>query len=229
MMQIEILYEDEDIIVCRKPAGVATQTKRPGQQDMESLLRNHRVQNGETPYIGVVHRLDQPVEGVMVFGKNRRASSELSRQVRERQIGKKYYAYVTLSDDFEFAGASEGTLTDYMTWNPGTNVAQIVEPQRAEAFKAKKAVLDYRVLSVEGRHALLDITLHTGRHHQIRLQLAHLGCPILGDKKYGGDSTGGSLALCAYRLQFEHPRTHRKVTFSIEPENPKMRKEKNRK
>lgn len=229
MSSLKILYEDTDIIVCHKPSGVATQTKRLGQQDMESLLRNHRAQNGETPYIGVVHRLDQPVEGVMVFAKNQHTASELSRQVRERQIGKYYYAAVVLhagrgdtdraeSDTCEIP--QSGTLTDYMVWNPKTNVSTIVGSQETQSGKAKKAVLDYTVIAADDKLALLDICLHTGRHHQIRLQLSHMGYPIFGDSKYGKAGRKESLALCSYRLQFCHPCTRRQMDFSIEPDNP---------
>ena len=92
MLQLEIIFEDEDILVCYKPQGVATQTKRIGQRDMVSLIANYRAKKGEKPYVGVVHRLDQPVEGVMVFAKNSKTAGELSRQVRERNIGIHYYA-----------------------------------------------------------------------------------------------------------------------------------------
>ena len=91
-MNLQIIHEDNDIILCYKPAGVATQTKRLGQQDIESLLKNYRAKKGEEPYIGVVHRLDQPVEGLMVFAKNQKAAGALSKQVREHLIGKYYYA-----------------------------------------------------------------------------------------------------------------------------------------
>lgn len=210
-MNRRIIYEDTDVIVCHKPAGIAVQTKRLGQQDMESLMKNYRVRKGEPPYIGVVHRLDQPVEGVMVFAKNAKAAAALSAQIRGRVAGKHYYAVVCAQTG---KIPSAGTLTDFMTWNTGTNVAQIAE-------KGKKAVLDYTISVATENRALLDITLHTGRHHQIRLQLAHLGCPILGDSKYGKADPGGMpLALCAYRLEFTHPATGKKMDFSIEPENP---------
>ena len=95
MQRSEIIFEDNDIIVCHKPAGMATQTKRLGQQDMESFLKNYRASKKEEPYIGVVHRLDQPVEGVMVFAKNPKAATALSKQVQQRIIGKHYYAVCT--------------------------------------------------------------------------------------------------------------------------------------
>lgn len=214
MKQLEILYEDDHILVCRKPAGVAVQTKRLGQQDMESLLKNYRAKKKETPFIGVVHRLDQPVEGVMVFAKTQKAAAALSKQIREREIGKHYYALCRKKDKLP----ASGTLTDYMIWNPGTNLASIADQGNA---KAKKAVLDYAV-KAEGKELILfDITLHTGRHHQIRLQLSHLGCPVLGDSKYGGQQGSlprGTIGLCSYRLEFTHPVTGRRLEFSIEPE-----------
>ena len=92
MFVLQVIYEDDEILVCYKPAGVATQTKRIGQQDMESLIRNYRARKKEQPYVGIVHRLDQPVEGVMVFGKNPTATAFLYKQVQERSIGKNYYA-----------------------------------------------------------------------------------------------------------------------------------------
>ena len=104
-MQPAIIYEDEDIIVCKKPAGVATQTKRIGQADMESLLKNYRASKGETPYIGVVHRLDQPVAGVMVFAKNKEAAADLSRQIKTKLTDKYYYAH-----DGRSAGREKGNL-----------------------------------------------------------------------------------------------------------------------
>lgn len=222
-MRLEILYEDADIIVCYKPAGVATQTKRLGQKDMDSLLKNYRVSKGEPPYIGVVHRLDQPVEGVMVYAKNEKAAAELSRQVRERQIGKHYYA-VGISQNSQQRKLETGRLiqrdilTDYMSWNGRTNQAYMDK-------KGKKAVLEYEVLASKDNQALFDITLHTGRHHQIRLQLAHHGYPIAGDKKYGSlvqQERGTNLALCSYRLQFTHPVTKKEMDFSIQPRNPSI-------
>lgn len=222
-MCLEILYEDADIIVCYKPSGVATQTKRLGQQDMESLLKNYRVSKGEPPYIGVVHRLDQPVEGVMVYAKNEKAAAQLSRQVRERQIGKHYYA-VGINQNSQQRKSETGrrlqrdTLTDYMSWNGRTNQAYMDE-------KGKKAVLEYEVLASKDNQVLFDITLHTGRHHQIRLQLAHHGYPIAGDKKYGSlvqQERGTYLALCSYRLQFTHPVTKKEMDFSIQPRNPSI-------
>lgn len=208
-----ILYEDDDLIVCRKPAGVATQTKRFGQADMESLLKNYRAARGELPYIGIVHRLDQPVEGVMVFAKTKEAAAELSRQIRGKLADKYYYAVTD--------GVPErrrGTLEDYLLRDGATNTSKVVA---RDAAGAKYAKLEYEVTGQNGANAALSIRLDTGRHHQIRVQLANAGFPIVGDAKYNFKETlkksGKPLALCSCRLSFRHPATHKKMQFEIQP------------
>ena len=225
MQQPKILYEDDDLIVCHKPAGLATQTKRLGQKDMETILKNHvaladrKTGKGVLPYIGIVHRLDQPVEGVMVFAKTPQAAAKLSAQVQKHSFGKRYYALVCLPDqgtDFsEATGLPEsGTLEDWILFEPKENISRIV---KKGTVGAKRAVLDYRVVDQKEGRALLDITLHTGRHHQIRVQLANIGTPIYGDQKYGGRGEG-NLALCSYHIDFEHPADGRKMEFDVMPE-----------
>lgn len=219
MNNINIIYEDEDIILCHKPAGVATQTKRLGQQDMESLLKNYRVKKGEPPYVGVVHRLDQPVEGIMVFAKNQKAASNLSKQVQERVIGKYYYA-VSASAPEE----KEGLLEDYLLTDKKLNFTQVVKIDEGKRSvtdlpkDAKKAELEYRAVETKGNKTLFDIKLHTGRQHQIRVQMAHMGCPLLGDSKYGDGGAKEALALCSYKLKFVHPTTKKVMKFEIIPE-----------
>lgn len=209
MQKPTIIYEDDDIIVCHKPAGMATQTKRLGQQDMESSLRNYRARKKETPYIGVVHRLDQPVEGIMVFAKNQKAAANLSRQVQQRLIGKHYYAECIEEGEFSMACGHKGTLTNYILTDKKNNVSSIVPPDTPQA---KKAVLDFEVIKEENNHIVFDVTLHTGRQHQIRLQLANIGCPIIGDNKYGG-APDDTLKLRSYMLEFEHPASGKKMQF----------------
>ncbi len=206
----EIIFEDKDILVCRKPAGVATQTKRLGQQDMESLLKNYRVKKGEPPYIGIVHRLDQPVEGIMVFAKNQKAAAHLSKQVQERVIGKYYYA-VSANAPVE----KEGVLENYLLTDKKTNFTQVVS---TETKDAKNAKLEYKVVDTKDGKILFDIKLHTGRQHQIRVQMAHMGCPLIGDNKYGDEASKEGLALCSYKLEFQHPMDKRKMVFEIEPQ-----------
>lgn len=239
----DIIYEDNDIIVCYKPAGIATQTRRIGQQDMESFIRNYRAAKNEPLYVGIVHRLDQPVEGVMVFAKNQKAAASLSRQIKEHTT-EKYYRAASRGQGVSGTDKKEDnhapawhTLTDYISFDKRTNTSKITsEKDRL----AKKAVLQYRVISVtpdrdgsqnECIRTEFDIKLLTGRHHQIRLQLAHIGYPLIGDTKYrkpasnnsgmGSKSgrTGGGvreqLALCSYKLVFDHPATGERMTFEL--------------
>lgn len=236
----DIIYEDNDIIVCYKPAGIATQTRRIGQQDMESFIRNYRAAKNEPPYVGIVHRLDQPVEGVMVFAKNQKAAASLSRQIKAHTT-EKYYRAASRGQGVSGTAVEEEeawhTLTDYISFDKRTNTSKITsEKDRL----AKKAVLQYRVISVtpdrdssqnECIRTEFDIKLLTGRHHQIRLQLAHIGYPLIGDTKYGKPAsnnsgmgsksgrTGGGvreqLALCSYKLVFDHPATGERMTFEL--------------
>lgn len=205
----EIIFEDKDILVCRKPAGVATQTKRLGQQDMESLLKNYRAKKGEPPYIGIVHRLDQPVEGIMVFAKNQKAAAHLSKQVQDRVIGKYYYAIST-----KIPSEKEGVVENYLLTDKKVNVTKVVA---VETKDAKAAKLEYRLLQSKEEKNLFDIKLYTGRQHQIRVQMANLGCSLVGDAKYGNGRAGEQLALCSYKLEFEHPTKKSFMKFEIHP------------
>jgi len=209
MNNLDIIYEDDDIILVHKAAGVATQTKRLGQQDMESLLKNYRAKRGEPPYIGVVHRLDQQVEGIMVFAKNQKAAANLSKQVQQHVIGKYYYA-VTANAPVE----KSGVLEDYLLTDKKTNVTRVVD---ADVLNAKKAKLEYEVVEAKEEKSLIRIKLHTGRQHQIRVQMAHIGCPLVGDSKYGEGASKDGLALCSYRLEFKHPTTNKEMEFEVKP------------
>lgn len=214
----EILFEDNDIIICRKPAGVATQTKRLGQQDMESLLKNYRAKKGEPPYIGVVHRLDQPVEGLMVFAKNQQAAASLSKQVQDRVIGKYYYAVSAGTPE-----VNAGVLEDMLVTDKKTNFTSIVDIDDLKKHdmnfskEAKYAKLEYKVAGIKDDKTLFDIKLHTGRQHQIRVQMANAGCPLVGDSKYGEAGAKNQLALCSYKLEFEHPTKKIPMRFEIQP------------
>lgn len=217
-MELNILYEDDAILVCHKPAGIATQSSRIGQMDLVSMVANYRSRKGEEPYVGLVHRLDQPVEGVMVFGKTKKATGALSAQVSSRQIVKQYYALVEGCPKEE-----EGQLTDYLLKDGRTNTSRVVKEKDPAA---KKACLSYRVVRRLEKQSLLLITLHTGRHHQIRVQLAHAGFPVTGDRKYGHLQEGASympLGLCSCRLSFCHPETGKMMEFAIHPEGPAFR------
>ena len=234
----EILYEDSHIIVCFKPHGTATQTRRPGQPDMEHMILNHLAASGHKassgkaarPYLAVIHRLDQPVSGILVFAKTPEAAKNLNKQLTAEGFGKHYLALVAGSPEKE-----QGTLTDYMVKDGRTNTSRICKKDTAGA---KQARLSYRILPLRSpsyaaifpedatastentiTRTLLEITLDTGRHHQIRVQLAHMGCPIIGDTKYNpnADTTHSwqTLRLCAYKLTFRHPVNEKPMCFNL--------------
>ena len=196
---MKIIYEDSEIIVCHKMPGVPVQTARTRQQDMVSMLRNYLVDQGEAAEIYVIRRLDQPVEGIMVFAKNKKSAASLSKQIQEKGMDKYYYA--VLEGVME---PPEGILTDFLLRDGKSNTSSVV----TEGTKnAKKAVLSYRTLQFWEEKSLVKICLHTGRHHQIRCQLAKMGCPIKGDLKYGSPRSNpdGSICLHARRVRFIHP------------------------
>jgi 23S rRNA pseudouridine1911/1915/1917 synthase len=204
---------------------------------MVSELKNYL----HSPYLGVVHRLDQPVEGLLVFGKTREAAAALTRQLEKGTLHKRYQAVVCGKPD-----TTEGELVDYL-YKTADNRAQIVSEEQAAATGAKRAVLRYRILgsrnaedmgdtsnagnmcNVEGAGTILslvDIQLLTGRFHQIRAQLAHCGLPLLGDSKYGTELSGAisrelhvrSVALCACELQLQHPVSQERLCFQVHPQ-----------
>lgn len=241
-MKTKILYEDNDIFVIYKPAGIATQTAKIGQADVVSELTNYlaksrmdKSKGGAVPFVGVVHRLDQPVEGILVFGKHKRATAELNRQLADGTLKKHYLAAVCGKPD-----AEQATLVDYMIKEKDGS-ARIV---RETYTDAKKAVLEYELLGTnrmqvgsrqdaedlwnrELEVSLLKVCLKTGRFHQIRAQLSHMKCPILGDGRYGDKTSEliskslaiNSTALCAYRLEFVQPGTGKKMEYTVIPEN----------
>lgn len=218
--KLNILYEDTDIIVCVKPHGLATQSKSFGTPDLEKMLLNHLAKTSKTsgkPYLAVIHRLDQPVAGVLVFAKTPAAAKELNKQLQQSGFGKHYYALVNGTPSEPAA-----TLEDYLVKDGRTNTSRVCDKHTADA---KSARLSYKVVdksvfpafSSEEPCTLLDVTLDTGRHHQIRVQLSHMGCPIIGDTKYNPaarEATGHStLCLCAYKLTLKHPRTKKQMQF----------------
>ncbi|MCR5451305.1 MAG: RNA pseudouridine synthase [Lachnospiraceae bacterium] len=208
-MNYEILFEDDELLIVYKPANLATQTAKVGEEDLCSLLSKYRVEKGEDPFIGVITRLDQPVEGVVAFGKTSRATDELSKQLRERKITKKYYCIITSERLPE-----KGTLTDYLVKDTVGSKAKVVNENYP---RAKRAELQYRTLKRDSEGALLEVTLITGRFHQIRVQLASRMAPILGDVKYGGKSNGKPLALCAYDMSLLHPLSKEPIHITINP------------
>lgn len=216
-----ILYEDKDILVCHKPAGIAVQNARVGSMDMESLLKNYIAQNvpGKIPYLGIIHRLDQPVEGVLVFALNPKAAADLNRQMTTGKI-KKVYLAITEGH----AQVKSAKLVNWLKKDNRTNSSTVV----AEGtVGAKKAILSYEVLKTwkseekgrdDGERNLVRIYLDTGRHHQIRVQMAYVGMPLVGDRKYNPCQNGQEpLALCSAKLGFWHPVTKKQMEFQVKP------------
>lgn len=222
---MEILFEDDQLLVCRKPAGMPTQTANIRIRDMVGEIKNYlKTQGSKEIYIGLVHRLDQPVEGVLVFAKNSHAAAALSKQSNDNRMQKYYYAAV---QGIVKGEGKEIRLTNYLIKDQKAGMAKIVTEKTAEA---KKAELFYQVEvtdEMSGR-SLLKIHLLTGRFHQIRVQLAYAGYPILNDIKYGESEHKNSrdsyeIALCAYCLEFFHPKTNKKMRFEIEPSQDSIR------
>lgn len=228
-MQKNIIFEDEHMIVVYKPAGIATQTARVGQQDMVSELKNYLAKkpeyqgNGE-PYLGVVHRLDQPVSGILVFAKNQKAAAGLSAQVSSKRMGKYYYAVI-----YGIPVKDEDRLEDYLFKDGGTNRSLVVDkdfPQAKKAILLYKKIRTMIILEEEQEVSLMEIQLLTGRHHQIRAQLSHSGMPLLGDSKYGSEKSKllsreigcRDVALGAYKLILQHPITKKEMVFERQPE-----------
>ncbi len=239
-MRTAIIYEDEHMLVAQKPAGLATQTAKAGQQDMVSELKNYLAlgQKGKVPYLGVIHRLDQPVEGLLVFAKTKQAAAALTKQLESGTLNKQYYAVICGNPAEE-----SGELVDYL-YKDAAGKARIVTAKEEEDrdtecfdaecsdvkdFDAKKAVLQYKIikeLSAGQQLFLADIHIDTGRFHQIRAQMAHAGMPLLGDSKYGSEASIAlsrghgirNVALCAYRLELIHPMTRKKLSFTVKPE-----------
>ena len=227
-MRTEIIYEDADIFVCYKPAGFATQTASALQADLVSELKNYRKSRGESDYIGLIGRLDQPVEGLMVIAKNPRAAGKLEAAQAKGRIDKYYLALTQGLPKGPDCGQEADSLhrkgewifleNDMLPASRGKN-GRLLAPGIKGARKAR---LEYQLLDCsetkDGRAlALLRIHLLTGRRHQIRLQLSGLGSPILGDSKYGADPNGQPLALCACQLSFPHPGTGERISYEILP------------
>lgn len=209
-------------MVIHKPAGLATQTGQIGSMDVVSELKNYLAAKGEDSYVGVIHRLDQPVEGLLVFAKNKRAAAHLSGQLAKDNLNKEYDAVVCGVTE-----CREETLTDYLRKGNDSR-AQVVTGEEARFPDARRAVLHYCVKEEAPPFPgtiLIHVTLQTGRFHQIRAQMAHAGYPLLGDVKYGNEMSAElsrqygirQVALCASAMSLQHPVTGKKLHFEIKP------------
>lgn len=214
MEKMKVIYEDNHIIVVEKPVNIPSQGDKTGDIDMLSIIKNYIKEKYNKPgnvYLGLVHRLDRPVGGVMVFAKTSKAASRLSEEVRNKEFKKTYL--VIINGKME---SKTGTLEDYLLKNERNNMSKVVK----EGTKnSKHAVLDYEVLKYDEdiNLSVLKINLHTGRHHQIRVQLSSRNHSIYGDQKYGGRGHGKQITLWAYRLVFKHPITKDVMEFVSVP------------
>lgn len=255
MSNIEFIYEDNDILVCHKPAGVATEGSRTYSMDVVSAARNFLSRQSKRntgaagersarpPYVATVHRLDQPVEGVIILAKNKKTATDLAAQIKNRTTDKYYYALCHGIFD-----EKKGTLENFLVRKEDGFAAVISESEkdsqkgneisldngdtiRIMSGEVKKAKLEYEVISENENESLLRIKLFTGRFHQIRVQMAYLGHPILGDQKYGSDESLQyskdhsikDVCLVSYKFALKHPSTRKRVEFEITPDNPQIK------
>jgi len=202
---INIVYEDNHLLVVEKPVNIPVQADASKDKDLLSLLKEYLKEKYNKPgnvYLGLVHRLDRPVGGLMVFAKTSKAASRLSKQVQEKTIQKTYIAVV------EGKPKAEGTLIDKLEKDPKNNITKVSQ-------NGKEAILNYKVLKTKDNLSLIEIDLITGRSHQIRVQFSSRNFPLYGDHKYNKNTKKGGIALFAKKLELIHPTTKEKLTFEL--------------
>lgn len=211
---MNILYEDNQIIVVEKEPNIPSQADKTGDMDMLTKVKKYIKEKYKKPgevYIGLVHRLDRPVGGVMVFARTSKAASRLSEQVRNKTLQKTYIAVVD-----GIISEKKGVLEDYLYKDERNNISKVVKPEKKNAKLAK---LEYEVIGTDEKRDLstVKIKLYTGRHHQIRVQFANFGHSLYGDQKYGVRGKGKQIRLWAYELSFEHPVKKEMMNFTSMP------------
>lgn len=216
---MKVVYEDNHIIIVDKCSGEIVQGDKTGDKPLSETVKEYIKQKYNKPgnvFLGVVHRLDRPVSGLVVFAKTSKALSRLNDMFRTGDVHKTYWAVVKRRDI-----AMEGTLTDWLTRNERQNKSYA---HQREVPGAKKAVLKYKVRAVADNYMLIEVTLLTGRHHQIRCQLAHMGCPIKGDLKYGAPRSNpdGSISLLSRRVEFVHPVSKENIVAYADVPNDRL-------
>ena len=213
-MKLKVIYEDNHIIVVEKIPNVPSQEDKTGDTSMMTLIKEYIKEKYDKPgnvYLGLVHRLDRPVGGVMIFAKTSKAASRLSNQVREKVFKKEYLAVVDGKLEQE-----KGTLENYLYKDKKTNTSYVVNKDKKDSKYAK---IDYEVIKYDKENdlSLIKINLYTGRHHQIRVQLSNFGHSIYGDQRYGSRGKNKQIALWAYKLIIEHPTKKEKIEFEDLP------------
>ena len=208
----DILYEDNHVLVAVKPPNLLSQADSTGDPDMLSILKEYirvKYRKPGNVYLGLVHRLDRPVGGLMVFARTSKAAARLDAQMREHRMGREYLCVVTGEAEEKF------TLTDYLIHDPISNKETVCE---ADVKGGKEAILHGRCIASREGTSLVGIRLETGRKHQIRVQMSNIGLPLWGDNRYGTGIPGQQIALWGYKLTFEHPVTREKMVYHSMPE-----------
>jgi len=215
MDDVTILYEDNSVLVVVKPQNIPSQADESGDVDLLTLLKGYIKEKYNKPgevYLGLVHRLDRPTGGVMVFAKNSKSAARLSQQIIGGEMQKTYLATL-----LNCPKEKKGVLEHYLKKNALTNNVYVAT---FGTVGAKRAELSYKVLeNYKDVVSLVEVELATGRSHQIRVQFSAIGCPVFGDVRYGGDALakGHNLALWAYKLAFDHPITKERMVFVAYP------------
>ena len=211
MNKLDVLYEDNHIIVVEKKPNILSQSDITGNIDMLTMVKDYIKEKYNKPgnvYIGLVHRLDRPVGGVMVFARTSKAAKRLNEQIKKHEFNKTYVAVL----DGKLKN-NEDTLINYLYKDEKKGVSRVVEKDFAGS---KRCELNYEVVDYSEDKTIVKINLVTGRHHQIRLQFAHLGYPLYGDQRYG-NKNNEQIRLWAYKLEFNHPVTKEKLIFKSLP------------
>ena len=205
---MQVLYEDNHIIIVNKVSGEIVQGDKTGDVPLSDIVKQYIKETHAKPgavFLGVVHRLDRPVSGVVVFAKTSKALTRLNNMFRDGEIHKTYWALCSNRPE-----KIEGELDNWLVRNEKQNKSYVYDKEKPNA---KRARLHYQVIGATDRYTLIEVHLMTGRHHQIRSQLAHIGCPIKGDLKYGAKRSNpdGSISLLARRVEFIHPVSKEKI------------------
>ena len=205
---MQVLYEDNHIIIVYKQSGEIVQGDKTGDKPLSETIKEWIKEKYAKPgnvFLGVVHRLDRPVSGIVVFAKTSKALSRLNNMFRNGEVRKTYWAMVQTAPNMP-----EATLTNWLVRNEKQNKSYVYNN---EMPNAKQAILKYKTIGQTEHYTLLEVNLLTGRHHQIRCQLAAMGCPIKGDLKYGArrSNPDGSISLLSHKVEFIHPVSKQKI------------------
>ena len=215
---MEVVYEDNHIIIVNKQSGEIVQGDKTGDRPLSDIVKDYIKEKYQKPgavFLGVVHRLDRPVSGLVVFARTSKALTRLNKMFAEGEVHKTYWALVKNAPQ-----ETEATLTHWLVRNEKQNKSYAYATEKPNA---KKAILKYRLIGKSDNYSLLEVQLMTGRHHQIRCQLAAMGCPIKGDLKYGAPRSNpdGSISLLSRRIEFIHPVSKERITAEAPlPDDP---------